>query len=275
MADAAGVLTADGGAVPSSGLSGAGPPARETRRLYAYNWAAFEGWCVRHGLVPLPATPPTVAAYLTALACTLGPGALARHACAVGDMHRRHGHATPGTAPLVREVLRAARQAAHAERAVSHPAVPPPSRRPPPGPDQLARMAASCPGDLAGLRDRALLLLAAAGLGHKALLGLDRDQVRLTGAGIELVLHAGAGTGDGAGASRLLALCRAAAPAMCPVRAMEAWLRSSDTRFGPVFRGVDRWGNVEHARLSADGLRRIWHRRTQGLRRRRSSAAGG
>ena len=35
-------------------------------------------------------------------------------------------------------------------------------------------MAAHCPGDLAGLRDRALLLLAAAGLDGEQLRGLDR-----------------------------------------------------------------------------------------------------
>lgn len=47
-------------------------------------------------------------------------------------------------------------------------------------------MAARCPGDLAGLRDRALLLLAAA-LDREALLFLDRDGVRLTDAGVELI----------------------------------------------------------------------------------------
>ena len=55
-------------------------------------------------------------------------------------------------------------------------------------------------------------------------------------------------------------------PAACPVRALEDWLRSSDTRFGPVFRKVDRWGNVEHQRLRRDGLRRIFIRRAAGSR---------
>ncbi len=33
-------------------------------------------------------------------------------------------------------------------------------------------------------------------------------------------------------------------------------------RFGPVFRKIDRWGNVEHATLAPDGLRRIIARRS-------------
>ena len=59
----------------------------------------------------------------------------------------------------------------------------------------------------------------------------------------------------------MLLLARAAASAACPVRALETWLHNADTRFGPVFRKVDRWGNVEHRRLRTDGLHRVWHRR--------------
>jgi len=66
---------------------------------------------------------------------------------------------------------------------------------PPPGPAQLARMAARCPGDLAGLRDRALLLLTASGLGGERLLALDCEHVRFTGQGAELAVP---GAGDGA-----------------------------------------------------------------------------
>jgi 2Fe-2S iron-sulfur cluster binding domain len=62
-----------------------------------------------------------------------------------------------------------------------------PRRRPLPGPVQLARMAAYCPGDLAGLRDRALLLLLAAGFGRSGLVGLDAEQIRFTATGIDAV----------------------------------------------------------------------------------------
>ena len=38
---------------------------------------------------------------------------------------------------------------------------------------------------------------------------------------------------------------------------------ASDTRFGPVFRKVDRWGNVEHRALGPDAVRRILARRSR------------
>ncbi len=247
--------------------------AAETLRLYAGDWAAFAAWCRGRHHTALPAAPATVATYLGSLSTTLTHGALARSAAAIADRHRRGGHALPGADPAVRAVLRAARAARR-------------STRPPPGSPsaaspralargllsgsaQLARMAGRCPGDLAGRRDRALLLLTAAGLGGERLLALDREHVRFTGNGVEPTLS---GTSDGAGEG--VAIARSPGSAACPVRALEDWLRSSDTRFGPVFRKVDRWGNVEHRRLRADALRSIWQRRATSLRPARRTETG-
>jgi hypothetical protein len=51
------------------------------------------------------------------------------------------------------------------------------------------------------------------------------------------------------------------AAAACPGRALEDWPRHSDTAFGPVFRKVNRWGQVEHGRLAPDAWHRILARR--------------
>ena len=73
------------------------------------------------------------------------------------------------------------------------------------------------------------------------------------------------------GATRAVTLPRAAERRLCPARVLEDWLRSSETRFGPVFRKIDRWGNLEHQRLGTDALRRILARRS--LRRLRVKKA--
>jgi len=260
---------------PSRAPAGPAAPAHaaKTRQLYAADWAAFANWCRRQGTQALPAAPDRVVAYLATLTGTgrpddLGPGALARRVAAIGDRHRRHGHPPPGSDPAVRAWLRALR---NARPAAQDPA--PPSRRaPPPHPAQLARRAAACPGDLAGLRDRALLLLLAAGVGADDLLGLDREHVRLTGTGALHLLLGGPAPAGGTG--RALALHRAPRLAACPVRALQDWLRVSDCRFGPVFRPVDRWGNVGHRRLTADGLRRIGQGRAPARARARRTPPG-
>lgn len=244
-----------------------------TRRLYAADWGAFVAWCRRNHQAALPATPSSVAAYLNSLSSSLAPGALARCAAAIADRHRRAARVSPCTDMVVRDVLRAARDARKSNSTTASlpkgaRSRPRPVRRRPHSSALLERMAARCPGDLAGLRDRTLLLLTAVGVSGERLLALDREHVRLSSHQVELVLVAPDG-----GAGEVMVINRGALSTTCPVRALDHWLSSSDTRFGPVFRKVDRWGNVEHQRLRADGLRRILLRRIIVERRARSKAA--
>lgn len=253
------------------------PAADETLRLYAGDWAGFVRWCRQQGHVPLPARPETVAAYLGAEAARLSHGALRRRLAAIADAHRRCGAEPPLVDPVVKEILRTA----PAGRGVARD--PANRRRATPLPTgQLLRMAAACPGDLAGQRDRALLLLAAAAaaapgggrglgrpLGRNALLGLDAEHVRFTATGVELVL-----ADRRSDAVCTVSLQRGLARVTCPVQALQTWLHASETRFGPVFRKVNRWGGVEYGRLGADALRRIWTKRKAPRAQARVSAKG-
>jgi site-specific recombinase XerD len=245
-------------AVLAGGVPFAAPPPRhsptpETLRLYASDWAAFVTWCRLAGAAPLPAAPTTVATYLATLGERLSAGALARRAAAIAAQHRQHGLASPASDPAVTTLLRHARRTAL------------PRRPPPPTATRLTRMATACPGDLAGLRDRALLLLAAAGLGRATLVGLDVEQVRFVEAGVDLVVHDQPG-------DRTITVRRVASLGACPVRALKDWMDTTDSRFGPVFRKVDRWGNVEHRRLGTDAIRRVLARRARGRLRHGTTA---
>lgn len=126
-------------------------------------------------------------------------------------------------------------------------------------------MAVRCPRDLAGMRDRALLLLAASGLGRAALVGLDVEHIHFTATAVELSLDAATVSErtrgeEGRGASVVVG--RGADRSVCPVEALRDWLETSNTRFGPVFRKIDRWGTLEHHRLGTDAIRRILARRS-------------
>lgn len=222
------------------------PLSAETVRLYAADWAAFSAWCGAQCVPTVPAAPHTIARYLAAAAATLGPGALTRRLAAIAAQHRQHGHASPTAAPAVKATMQ------HLRHSTSR------RRGPPPSADTLGRMAASCPGDLAGLRDRALLLLAAAGLGRAGLVAVTLEQLRRGPMDLTLTVP----STDRAGRSqRTLTIPHAASASTCAVCALDAWLRVSDTRFGPVFRKIDRWGNIEHQALGADAVRRILVRR--------------
>lgn len=230
-------------------LEGVGHPRAvqrpETVRLYAAEWIVFVAWCRAARRASLPADGETLAAYLVDVAPRVGRGTIGRKRAAIRAMHRQHGLPLPALDSRMRAAIRGAAE---------------PNRPAGPGLSEArssarwVRLAMQCPRDLAGLRDRALLLLAADGQATiEDLLGLEREQVRLTESGAELRLVRAT--------PLAVTIPRGTSTAACPVRALEEWLQASETRFGPVFRKVDRWGNVEHARLGPDGLRRIVARR--------------
>ena len=229
------------------GVAGPKPPrprSATTRRYYAADWAVFQAWCRTETCQALPAAPASVAAYLAADAGRLCAGTLRRRLAAIADQHRRLGYPAPVDA-TVRDLLGQARRRA-------------PPRHSPLSAVSLARMAAACPGDLAGRRDRALLGLAVAtGLGRAALVGLDVEDLRFDAAGV--ALHLQSQKADPAG--DIVTVLHGLPVVACPVHALADWLLVSDTGFGPVFRKIDRWGNIEHRRLGTDALRRIWQRR--------------
>jgi integrase len=113
-----------------------------------------------------------------------------------------------------------------------------------------------CGGDTAGLRDRALLLVGFAGaLRRSELVGIDREHLRFNEAGLRILLPSSKTDQEGKGVE--LGLSRGKRRETCPVRALEAWLEASACQYGPVFRKVDRWGSIEHARLGGDAVRDI------------------
>ncbi len=254
--DAVSAATAAPGMPLAEGRSGP-ELAPTTSRAYAADWRHFSEWCRSQGHARLPAASATLESYLAALAPTLSRSALDRRVAAIAHAHRVRSLPPPDSDPAARRAL----------RAVKRRAAPGPRRPQPPSGPRLARMAGACPGNLAGLRDRALLLLAAAtGLGRAALVAIDAEHLRFKADGCDLLIRR---VPDAAPAMVTIARAQAS----CPVRALQDWMRASECGFGPVFRKVDRWGNVEHRRLGADAIRRILRRRDKRAGRTRRVAA--
>jgi integrase len=224
--------------------------APETKRAYAADWQHFSEWCRGAGCAPLPAEPAAVAAYLAALAPLYGRAALGRRLAAIGHAHRLANHDWSAGHPAIRATLRGIHRT-HRRRGRRAAAL---------TSAELKELVAACGGDLAGLRDRALLLLGFAGaLRRSELVAVDREHIRFTAEGLRLLLPSSKTDPEGKGAE--LGISRGKRRETCPVRALEDWLDASGCKFGPVFRKVDRWGNVEHRRLGGDAVRDVLLRR--------------
>jgi integrase len=132
---------------------------------YASDWRDFVAWCADHEQIDLPAAPATVAAYLGALASAGTKVSTVRRRCAaIGDVHRRAGHDNPAAHAGVKATLAGiARTLGSA-----------PTKKTALTADLLAKALRKVPEDLAGLRDRALILIGfAAALRRSELVALD------------------------------------------------------------------------------------------------------
>jgi site-specific recombinase XerD len=210
--------------------------ADNTLRAYASDLRHFMNW---GGM--LPATPESIARYLAHFATRLSSATLTRRVTALGRAHEQRGLQSPTDSELVRATLHGIKRAlGSAQRQVA-----------PLLKQDIVRMVRGLSGHV-GLRDRALLLVGFCGaLRRSELIGLDVADVTFVEEGVLLRLRRS--KTDQIGQGRVVAVPRASGR-QCAVRALQAWLAAAQLTSGPVFRRVDRYGNVTSQRLSAQSV---------------------
>lgn len=206
--------------------------APATARAYKSDWEHFTEWCERMNLAAIPATPGTVAAYLTAHADTLKISTLTRRISSIATAQRLAGYALDTGHPDLRETWRGIRRArGTAQRRAEALTVP-----------LLKQVLATCSDRLIDVRDRALLLVGVAGAFRRSeLCGLDVTDVAVSPEGLTIRLTRSKGDQEGQGAA--IPVGRTGR-ATCPVAAYEAWVAAAGIARGRAFRSVDRHGRI-------------------------------
>jgi integrase len=222
--------------------------ADRTRAVYEEQWAAFSTWCFDHGRVELPATPDTISAYLTAraqLGCSVPTMAI--ELSAIAYYHHQDGHPKPLGHPVVGNTWAGIRRRLGK----------PPTQKAPATTALIRKMVAALPPGLMGVRDRALLTLGYAGGFRRAeLVALDRADLQFTPE-VGLVVTVRRSKTDQEGRGLVKVISRGRQTATCPVTAVEDWLELAGITAGPVFRAVDRHGNVATSPLSDQTVARV------------------
>jgi integrase len=109
---------------------------------------------------------------------------------------------------------------------------------------------------LAGLRDRALLLLGfAGGFRRSELVALDVSDLDETEDGLRLRIRRSRGDQEAAG--REVGIPRGQHPETCPVRAVRDWRQAAGILESALFRPVNRYDQLQPQRLSDKGVARI------------------
>jgi len=215
--------------------------SQNTANKYGKLWAAYADWCGLHRVVGLPATPDTVAAYLESLAGEYSTATIKLKLTAISTLHKlAEAPVNPALHPRVTMTMKgiARNQGTRQHQAGGL------------GWAQLRLALAALPDTPKGKRDAALLLVGLDSMARRselAALQVGDIQQSIDGAGSILIRKSKTDqTGDGA-------IKYLSATAM---QAVADWLAVADIESGPIFRGVDKHGNVANNQLSDMGVYR-------------------
>jgi len=217
-----------------------------TRRAYGSDWADFLAWCENVTLQPLPASPVTVAKYLAQLADRkLATSTIGRRQAAIGYAHKVLGHPVPTSDQGVKATMRGIRRTLGTKpRRQAAPAVA----------AAIATMLEQLPQSLQGLRDRAILLLGfAAALRRSEIAAIEI--LHLEPHELGLILHIDQSKTDQEGAGQIVPVPHGVH--LKPVAALQAWLEAAEISSGPVFRAIDRHGNIAKSAITDRSISRI------------------
>lgn len=231
--------------------------AESTIRAYRTDWADFTRWCQERGLASLPALPDTVALYLAAGAdAGLKASTLQGRLSAISQAHKTASLETPTRSAAVHLVWSGIRRTIGTAQEGKAPTL---------VEDLRSMVAAMTPRRgqtwrMLELRDRAILLVGFAGAFRRSeLVAIDVHDLDVSRAGV--VIRQRRSKTDQEGHGRRIGIPNGSRAETCPVRALQAWLAASGITSGPVFRRVNRHGQVLPRRLSGEAVAIVVKRR--------------
>jgi len=228
--------------------------AANTLTGYASDWEQVRQWASQRGLADLPPVvdgrveltepmlPAEVKLYIADRQADLKSITVARHLTSLKHWHYENGLPSPTDHPEVKKTL-AGMKRKYAYR---------PDRATPLYLEEVAQIVAGFDDSPKGVRDRAIMLLGFwTACRRSELVALtDKD---LTDDPKGLIVHVARSKVDQTGAGRDIGVHYRNDQSVCAVRAVRAWVDLT-TISGPVFRYVDRWGNVGSKVLSGQAV---------------------
>jgi len=230
--------------------------AANTLRAYRSAWTQYVVWCARFGFAPIGADPQVVALHIADIADRLAPATIRLRLSAIVAAHRLLGLQLDPKHHVIAAVTGGAmRQKGRAPKRLAKPVQP----------AALRRIAAACPEDAVGVRDRAMILLGfGAACRRSELTALDIADVVLDERGAAVTITRSKTDQEGVGA--VVAIHGTDDPVLDVRAALAAWLAirgrhvevgddrlpSADERSGrvPLFCQLSKTGRPLGRRLS-------------------------
>lgn len=206
---------------------------KNTRSAYDTDWAKFERWCETVGFQVMPASEDTITGYMTHLAFgeKRKPATILRRLFGIAHRHRKNNYPSPITVG-VRSHLRQIRRndQVNAKRKEAPPLLIPDLQH-------LVKAMDNCPSALreVALRDKAILLLGwNCAFRRSEIVGLEVRDLISTRGNRSVVVRKSKTDQEGQGIVLPLNPAKKL-PALCPLRAVDAWLEFRGKAEGPLF----------------------------------------
>lgn len=215
--------------------------AQNTQRAYLADWKHFLSWCKKRNKAPLPVDPDNLAHYIRFCAekLQLNISTVRRRLSAIAEAHKRNRYQSPCSEWVVKNTMRRLR------RELGKPAI----GKSPILVKDLKEMISLCPTTLAGLRDRAVLLVGFAGAFRRSdLVSLNVDDITTSDEGMVILIRRG--KTDQKREGRKVAIPFGKDPITCPIKSLLDWLEATHITTGPVFRAVTKFDQARTTRMS-------------------------
>lgn len=231
-----------------------GKQAFNTIKGYAQSYKAFARWCEESGHMAFPADQRTVKLFIAWVSRfhKIKLSHLTHILSAIRDRHLRANLPSPVTRAERDLVTTIARRRPEE-----------PVQKEPITPQQLLQIVKRLDDSPRALRDKALLTFGFASSWRRSeIASLQRASLRLTDQGMTVKL--GKSKGDQVGKGREISIPYAnRRPALCPVRAMEAWLAVRGNQPGPLFYSFYRSGQKRGRGINGAGINFVVKRSLQ------------
>jgi integrase len=171
--------------------------------------------------------------YVSDLASSYKVASISRKLASIAAAHRMAGYDSPTLSEAVKLTMAGVRRTVGVRQKQARPL----------SVSDLKRIVTALDDDLADLRDRSLLLLGfAGGFRRSELAALSVEDITFVEEGIVVLIKKSKTDQEGAG--REVAIPTGSSRSTDPVAALQAYLEASEIESGPLYRSIDRHGNL-------------------------------
>jgi integrase len=173
----------------------------------------------------------------------LKPATISRKLAAIAAAHRMAGYDSPTTSEAVKLTMAGVRRTVGVRQRQARPLAV----------SDLRRIVVALSDDLAGIRDRSLLLLGFSGAFRRSeIAALTVEDLTFVDEGVVVLIRKSKTDQEGQG--REVAIPTGSSKATDAVAALGAWLEVSGITTGPVYRSIDRHGNLSAGPLTGHSV---------------------